>query len=209
MGSNSIGRTTMERSEGIGPRIAEKLSDPAVWAWVAVKALIGSIITATISISVPVASMTALAMAVACAVSAAVFATIALALFANRKYEFFSAKLFVNGREITDPEQIELFKQFSPKARECIDNWHLCRADTKDLQWDGDQLNHFKPKEIQLLLNKFGEQFSTLDFTNYAKKDRLKSLNTSNCPNLLFLVFEGKISVVPAGQKDAENNGHD
>lgn len=96
-------------------------------------------------------------------------------------------KLVVNRVTITDPKQIEILRKFSPAAQECIVHHGLFSNDTKDLVWTGEVLQHFYRKEIQHLLNYFGEKFGELNFEDYAPQWPLESIDFSNCPNLEIL----------------------
>lgn len=166
MSSIPISTSSAERLQEIRSKIVEKLSDPQGWASAAIKAMIGSVVTITVALTIPFAPMTTALSAIVMGVSAAIYAAIAVGLYAKQKYALLNSALFVNGRDITDPEQIKILRQFSPEAREIIDAKNLFDDATRDVKWGQEEVKHFTPKERLLLEKYFGRKFLYLPAEN-------------------------------------------
>lgn len=174
--SNFEGRTALE-----------KLSRPKIWAAATVTAGLASIVTAAVAFTIPAAAAacTIAAVAVLLGTTSLIRHCIAKKQPANG----YDLALELVGK-VTDPNQIAILRQFNPDAQIFIRYENLFDEKTENCEWMRNELQFFRPEEIQPLLNHFGQKFSLLDFS--ACGYLLETIDLSCCSELTRLYLDGQ-----------------
>lgn len=190
MSINSIQGSIVEKFSSIGKKIVNEVTRPQFWGYTAIAVASAGAVGAVGGLMIGILPFyTAVTAALILAAVSLSIVVVSFMFFLGRSFarsiekddqqrdyanRMDGNKFFVGDKEITDPNQIKILSQFSPKAQKLIVNYNLFDPKNPGVSWHSYELSQFTSREIPLLLEHFGDKFRSLRFPSYPDESPLE-----------------------------------